>query len=314
MSYNISVVIPTTRSIYLKELLESLKAQTYKNFEVIVVDNSINETESQKIKSISDSFEIKYVREEKDGLHNARNRGVLESKGGIIIFLDDDEIPDHNLIEELIKPFYIFDKVAVVGGKVIPICEGKLPDYMNHLKYSYTSRLDYGEKIMEVPTVAGGNMACLKDIYIRVGGGNPDAFQKRENIWYSGDGESGFCRKIIRSGWKIIYTPYAVVKHRIPSERLQINNLKKQAFKHGIQMSYSKFFGSSPSKFLLAVRSISFFLLFLHNMVLHKLHSYPVNIRYELDGETFKARFLYELRLIFNKKLREHIRRTNWIT
>lgn len=90
----VSLVIPITR--YEKELheaLDSVFSQTYKNFEIILVDN--HATEGSRI--IAEDWQaknpdrIRVIREEIKGACSARNRGIQESHGAFIAFLDSDD-------------------------------------------------------------------------------------------------------------------------------------------------------------------------------------------------------------------------------
>lgn len=310
----LSVVIPATRANMLDRTIDSLKKQRLKDFEIIVVDNSINKENSCKIKKICQQREVRYIREEKDGLHNARNRGVYESRGEIVVFIDDDVVVGENFLEELIKPFSMFSNVGAVGGKVVGIFESPLPDHMKYLKYSYLSLLNYGDEIKEVKHVNGNNMAVLKKAWLESGGYNPEIFQDDKNVLYAGDGESGLWRKMIERGWKIIYTPYAVVEHLIPKERMSVPTLKKRAFKHGIQMSYSKFFGGKfPPRVVLLLRSQAFLFIHIMEKMMSKITRYPRSVRYEVDSELYRARAIYEFKLTYDRNLRAHVSKTNWI-
>lgn len=310
----LSVVIPTTRPDTLAETIRSVKNQKYPDFEIIVVDNSINSYSSTQIEKICYSEGVRYVKEENDGLHNTRNRGVIESKGNIVVFTDDDAKVGEKFLEEIVKPFSMFNNIGAVGGKVIGVFESSPPPHMRYLKYSYLSLLDYGNEMKEVSHINGNNMAILKKAWEDAGGFNPDLFQKPKNIWKRGDGESGLWAKMIQKGWKIIYTPYAVVEHYIPKERMSIPNLKKIAFRHGIQMSYSKFFGGRfPPRPILLMRSGAFLLIFLMEKMMSLITKYPKSARYEVDSELYKARAMYEMKLVYDQRLREHVSRTNWI-
>lgn len=298
----------------LGKTIESLKSQKVKDFEILIVDNSLDTNESRNIKEISQIYGVRYVKEQNEGLHNARNRGVLEAKYDIIVFTDDDVIVDENFVVNLTEPFHKFKKVGAVGGKVIPIFESEIPPHMRYLKHSYLSVLDWGDEIKEVPHINGNNMAILKKAYIDAGGANPELFQNESNIWKGGDGESGLCRKLIKNGWKIIYTPHAVVKHFIPEKRMTVEYLKRHAFMHGIQMSYSKFFGGNfPPTVILLLRSFAFMMISALNKMISKSIKYPQKVRYEVESELFKARAIYEFKLSHSKELRNHVSKTDWI-
>ena len=70
--------------------LKSLKAQTYKNFELIVVDQNEGYDVFEIVKNYEEDFKIKYVRSDEKGLSLNRNRGLVLMEGEIAGFPDDD--------------------------------------------------------------------------------------------------------------------------------------------------------------------------------------------------------------------------------
>lgn len=97
----ISIVIPTfCRNDYLKKALYSVKNQTYKNVEVIIVDDS----PQKKKKDFFDGFKtlnIRYIHNKKrEGVQESRNIGIKKAKGKYIAFLDDDDTWDPRKLEK----------------------------------------------------------------------------------------------------------------------------------------------------------------------------------------------------------------------
>ena len=91
----ISVVIPCFRAgALLAEAIESVLAQTETDWELILVDNNASEETKEVIAKYTNLFpeKIKSVLETNQGLSFARNRGIKESKGQFIAFLDDDDL------------------------------------------------------------------------------------------------------------------------------------------------------------------------------------------------------------------------------
>jgi glycosyltransferase involved in cell wall biosynthesis len=315
----VSVVIPTARfPSEIESVVEKILQQNYAPFEILVVDNSQERDHSFHIKKIAEKFEnrkVRYIREEQEGLHNARNRGLLESKGEIVLFQDDDALPgDENLIREIVSSFTKNGNAGAVGGKVLPIFEAELPEFFKYLKHSYLSLCDWGDEEKEVDFLNGNNFAVDRETAILVGGFNPDLFISKNKIWLRGDGESGLCIKIRQMGKKIIYNPKAVVYHKISRKRMSLRYLKERAFKHGIQMSYSKFhWGDFPKRPVLALRSFCFLSLHIIYNLLALLDKSKKE-RYAVESAVMKARFLYEMKLIYDKKLREHVKKKDWIS
>lgn len=85
----VSIILSYYNEIrFIAEAVESAKSQTYKNVEVIVVDDGSTEQAHQHLLSIPG---IKIIRQANSGVSAARNRGVAESTGDYIIFLDHDD-------------------------------------------------------------------------------------------------------------------------------------------------------------------------------------------------------------------------------
>ena len=87
----ISIVVPVYNvEEYLYNCLNSVASQTYKNIEVIVVEDG-GKTMETIINSISDRLNVKYFSLEKVGRSTTGNYGLLKSSGEYCLFLDDDD-------------------------------------------------------------------------------------------------------------------------------------------------------------------------------------------------------------------------------
>lgn len=100
----ISVVVPTyNRADLLRRAVESILAQTYDAFEVLIVDDaSTDETESV-VATVQDP-RVRYIRQPQNrGVAAARNRGMREARGGLIAFLDSDDEWTPSKLEEQVR-------------------------------------------------------------------------------------------------------------------------------------------------------------------------------------------------------------------
>ena len=90
----VSIIVPTFNSEkYLKNCIESILSQSYKNFEVIFVDNSSKDKTVQIVKDYikqNKNFVLKIVNNEFN-IANSRNIGIQNAKGDLIAFLDSDD-------------------------------------------------------------------------------------------------------------------------------------------------------------------------------------------------------------------------------
>ena len=104
MSYPfISIIVPTyNRPEFLPRALDSIKTQTFSDYEIIVVNDA-----GQDVQDIINNYsdvDIKYIQHENNkGLSAARNTGIEESTGEYICFLDDDDVIYPNHFETLVK-------------------------------------------------------------------------------------------------------------------------------------------------------------------------------------------------------------------
>lgn len=219
----ISVVIASKdREVFLRDCLNSLMNQTYRNFEVIVVDDGIKPRHDRRTNSViqrylKNGMNIKLlINKNSIGTPRSLNRGVSESQGYVVVFTDDDCITNENWLTQLSKAYSQRD-VASVGGKVIPVEF----DSIWSLKSSTTSiigkvtwdgmvigNFDKGNKTVFVDCLSGANMSFRKELLIKVGGFDST---------YDGNAyrfETDLCLKIRRLGIKIVYNPNAVVYHR----------------------------------------------------------------------------------------------------
>ncbi|MGL5902333.1 MAG: glycosyltransferase family 2 protein [Cetobacterium sp.] len=103
----ITIFTPTyNRSYIIEKLYNSLKVQTSKNFEWLVIDDgSIDNTELlfEKIKKEKNDFEITYLKKENGGKHRAINIGVELAKGELFFIVDSDDILTNDAVEKIIK-------------------------------------------------------------------------------------------------------------------------------------------------------------------------------------------------------------------
>lgn len=102
----ISLIMPTVNVTSELELfLQSLKEQTYKNFELIVLDQNEDAKVFNIIKKFEEDFEIKYGRSDEKGLSLNRNKGLIMMEGDIVGFPDDDCEYDIDTLEKVVNYF-----------------------------------------------------------------------------------------------------------------------------------------------------------------------------------------------------------------
>jgi len=94
----VSVIIPTYNCAkYVRCAVESVLYQSYGNVEIIVIDDGSRDNTKETLSPYFDK--IIYIFQENQGLPGARNRGIKESSGDFIAFLDADDLWEHNKLE-----------------------------------------------------------------------------------------------------------------------------------------------------------------------------------------------------------------------
>ncbi len=101
----VSVIIPIYNSSdYLRKCLDSLKCQTYKEFEAILVDDGSTDGSSDICQEYcQDSEQFIYIRQENGGVSSARNAGLKAASGSYVVFLDSDDKIHENYLSYLVE-------------------------------------------------------------------------------------------------------------------------------------------------------------------------------------------------------------------
>ena len=134
----ISIIIPVYNvEKYIEQCLDTIKKQSYQNFEVIIVnDGSQDNTESICKKIAQSDARFKYFSKENGGVSSARNFGLDNANGHYITFIDGDDWVDPNHLEILIKSI-------TENNSDIAICSYK--EFKNNIFYIryYTNKEKY---------------------------------------------------------------------------------------------------------------------------------------------------------------------------
>jgi glycosyltransferase involved in cell wall biosynthesis len=165
----VSVVIPTlNRYQYLKDVFLDLEKQTYKNFEVIVVDQT-DDFKEEFYKGWN--FELVYWFQKEKALWKARNEAIIKAKGDLILLYDDDSLVEESWIEEHLKCLDFF-KADLSSGVSISMVGADVPKDYSYFKWS--AQLDTG------------NVLIKKDVFKKIG-----FFDLQFEKQRMGDGEYG---------------------------------------------------------------------------------------------------------------------------
>jgi glycosyltransferase involved in cell wall biosynthesis len=115
----VSVVIPCyNQAHFLSEAIESVLSQSYAHFEVIVVDDGSTDDTAEVGSSFgAKDARVRLIRQQNVGLARARNRGLAESKGEYVVFLDSDDRLLGEALEVGVRELASHPECAFVSGR-----------------------------------------------------------------------------------------------------------------------------------------------------------------------------------------------------
>ncbi|MBW4455439.1 MAG: hormogonium polysaccharide biosynthesis glycosyltransferase HpsE [Nostoc indistinguendum CM1-VF10] len=246
---DLTVVIPTYNGeirlpIVLDKLLYQMGVENL-NWEIIVVDNNSTDGTAKVVRNYQQSwfhpFALKYIFEAEQGAAFARAKGILEARGEIVGFLDDDNLPEDNWIMEAYKFAQEYPQAGAWASQIHGDFEVEPPEHLKPILF-YLAITERGENphIYEpgkkgFPPSAGlvvrrnvwrDNVPIRLFLVGRVGSsmlGSEDA----ESLLY-----------IYQAGWEIWYNPKMVIAHIIPSWRLEPNYLLSLMYGVGLARYY----------------------------------------------------------------------------
>lgn len=225
---DISVVVCTyNRSASLARTLESLRSQVVPpgvTWEVIVVDNNSTDATLDVVRRFADAAGpvFRGIREEKQGLSNARNRGVTEARGGYIAFTDDDVLVPPEWVAVLLSTFEIGGWDGI-GGRVRLKAETKMPRWLKKELWGFLACLDYGDEEIALSDPKrpffGANMVFRRDVFDRLGLFDPELGRRGKRL--VGGEETDLFERMVKSGMRIEYQPKAEVQHVVDPARFR---------------------------------------------------------------------------------------------
>lgn len=122
MAPKVSICIPTyNRKEYLREALDSILAQTYKDYEIVIVDDGSTDGTEQMLKDAG--YPIRYYLQENQGEAASRNKLIELSRGRFVAFIDSDDLLMPDAIEHMVKVMDAESGNVIVYGTYLRIDE-----------------------------------------------------------------------------------------------------------------------------------------------------------------------------------------------
>lgn len=238
---DLSIIISTYNNAKsLVRTLESVAKQDADKtvWECVIVNNNSTDDTVERVTAFSKEhtdINIRLVDEPQQGLSFARNRGIAESKGTFIAFIDDDETINEGFVSAYIDLFR--NHGAFVGSGALKVCyDSARPKWMSHYTEKMIANpLDLGEEIITVTrtiTPTGGNMAFNRELFRLYGNFDTTLGRKGEELF--GGEENDLFERIRDLGERVFYTPHAIAYHHIADHKLTKEYFDKLSYGVGV--------------------------------------------------------------------------------
>jgi GT2 family glycosyltransferase len=213
----ISIIVVNWNGLkWLQGCFESLKKQTYKKFEIILVeDESTNQKETVAfVKKRYPEVTI-VVNKHHLGFAGGNNLGFRKAQGEYILLLNNDTVHEPDFLEQFIKAFKLYRKAGAIQSKLVlmgdhtklDVCGAFWTDssVLNYIGLGKDSRLSKFNKPMKVFTNKGASMMIRRSVIDAIGLFDDDFWTYYE--------ETDLCNRIWLYGYECWYYPKAVCYH-----------------------------------------------------------------------------------------------------
>lgn len=226
----LTVIICTyNRAKYIGNLLESIAKNDLEKaaYEIVLVDNNCTDNTRVICEAFAESHKdvnFRYVVEPEQGLSAARNKGIKEAKGDILVYVDDDALVDTWYLRTVAEYMVAHPEIDAVGGPIIPLYEDtREPKWMTrYTKELLCGYLYFGDAERPFPGErypGGGNAAYRAQVFEKVGLFNTDLGRKGDGLM--GSEEKDIFDKMKAQGMRFMYLPKMMLHHIIPQKKLE---------------------------------------------------------------------------------------------
>lgn len=243
----ISVILCTyNRDRYIYNVLESIATGDlpHSEYEIVLVDNNSSDNtkaECDRFVTAYPDLRFNYCFEKEQGLSYARNCGIRNAQGDILVYVDDDALVNKEYLTTYAEFFRRNADAVAAGGPILPQYDGcEEPNWMSHYtRQLVTGKLYLGEKEREFPSDAfpgGGNAAYRKSVFVAVGLFNVELGRKGNSL--IGAEEKDLFDKMTSRGMKFYYLPTAILYHLIPPKKLTQDYFVRLTYGIGVSERY----------------------------------------------------------------------------
>ena len=238
---DLSLIISTyNNAVSLERTLNSVAKQDADKsiWECVVVNNNSTDDTAERVAKFAKEhteITIRLVEEPQQGLSYARNRGIVESKGQFLAFIDDDETINEGFVSAYIDLFR--NHGAFVGSGALKVCyDSGRPKWMSHYTEKMIANpLDLGNEIITITssiTPTGGNMAFNREVFNLYGNFDTSLGRKGKELF--GGEENDMFDRVRNLGERVFYTPHAIAYHHIADHKLTPDYFEKLSYGVGV--------------------------------------------------------------------------------
>lgn len=239
----VSAIICThNRDQYLGAAIDSLLAQDFTDYEIIVVDNASSDRTREVVEARLPHPRLQYVYEPVTGLSVARNTGAKAANAAILAYLDDDAVASHQWLSEIYAAYQTHEKLAIAGGKVTLLwAEGVTPPtWLSSGLAENLGAYDLGDQLIYINrpglTPRGLNYSIRRSFLEQIGGFDPNLGRVGKNLL--SNEELHMTDLALQLGWQVAYLPQALVAHNVAPERLKRSWFLSRGWWQGISECY----------------------------------------------------------------------------
>jgi glycosyltransferase involved in cell wall biosynthesis len=239
----ISAIICTyNRERYLGLAIDSLLAQDFGDFEILVVDNASTDGTRSVVEARQSDPRLRYVYESNLGLSVARNTGAQAATAPILAYLDDDAIATPHWLSSLAAAYSQDEKLAIAGGKVTLIWTNGLvaPPWLSSELAGNLGAYDLGSQRLNIETAGltprGLNYSVRQTFLAQVGGFDTQLGRVGTNLL--SNEELHMTALALQGGWRVAYLPEALVAHHVAPDRVAPSWFLKRGWWQGISECY----------------------------------------------------------------------------
>lgn len=211
-------------------VLDCLAAQTAPaaGWELIVIDNASTDDTAAVAAAALRPFGpgARVVAEPEPGLSFARRRAALEACGELICFLDDDNLPDPDYVEQVIRAFDAHPQAGSIGGKVVADWETEPSALVRAVEGYALAIVDLGDTPFVYDWVAHGPVGaglCIRRHLLLDALNDPvlcGAVTGRRGASLVSGEDMALAVKVFQAGYERRYEPALRLRHRLPAERM----------------------------------------------------------------------------------------------